>query len=308
MALRRDDFDAPVVDYSFSEAKDVSSLIDQMAKAGGFSATKLAHARDVLSEAINKSNRDGVLNWLSFPACLCATGTRGFFVEAIKRKAYNVIITTCGTLDHDIARTYQAYYHGAFELDDVELGEQGLNRLGNVIVPNECYGDILEQSVLPWLEEIEKERRAMNPENPWRGFGSVELCWAFGDRISDESSLLHWAAKHRIPIIIPGLSDGSIGAQLFMHRQRSPDFMIDFLADEQILSDLTWTCEESHALMVGGGISKHHVIWWNQYRGGLDSAVGITTASEHDGSLSGARLREAISWGKNPSRSPPSYR
>ena len=244
MALRRDDFDAPVVDYSFSEAKDVSSLIDQMAKAGGFSATKLAHARDVLSEAINKSNRDGVLNWLSFPACLCATGTRGFFVEAIKRKAYNVIITTCGTLDHDIARTYQAYYHGAFELDDVELGEQGLNRLGNVIVPNECYGDILEQSVLPWLEEIEKERRAMNPENPWRGFGSVELCWAFGDRISDESSLLHWAAKHRIPIIIPGLSDGSIGAQLFMHRQRSPDFMIDFLADEQILSDLTWTCEE----------------------------------------------------------------
>ena len=50
--------------------------------------------------------------------------------------------------------------------------------------------------------------------------------------------------------------------------------------------------------MVGGGISKHHVIWWNQYRGGLDSAVYITTAPEHDGSLSGARLREAISWGK----------
>ena len=298
MTINRDDFDAPVVDYSFSEVGDISSLIDQMANAGGFSATKLAHARDVLAEAIEKSNRDGVLNWLSFPACLCATGTRGFFVEAVKRQAYNVIITTCGTLDHDIARTYQAYFHGAFELDDVELGEQGLNRLGNVIVPNECYGDILEKSVLPWLEEIEQERKELNPENPWHGFGSVELCWAFGDRINDESSLLYWAAKHRIPIIIPGLSDGSIGAQLFMHRQRSPDFMIDFLADEQILSDLTWTCEESHALMVGGGISKHHVIWWNQYRGGLDSAVGITTASEHDGSLSGARLREAISWGK----------
>ena len=298
MSIERDDFDAPVVDYSFSEIDGVSSLIDQMASAGGFSATKLAHARDVLAEAMLKSNQEGVLNWLSFPACLCATGTRGFFVEAIKRKAYNVVITTCGTLDHDIARAYQAYYHGAFELDDVELGEQGLNRLGNVIVPNECYGEILEQSVLPWLEEIEKERRGINPENPWHGFGSVELCWAFGDRIQDENSLLYWAAKHRIPIVIPGLSDGSIGAQLFMHRQRSPDFMIDFLADEQILSDLTWTCEESHALMVGGGISKHHVIWWNQYRGGLDSAVGITTASEHDGSLSGARLREAISWGK----------
>ena len=50
--------------------------------------------------------------------------------------------------------------------------------------------------------------------------------------------------------------------------------------------------------MIGGGISKHHVIWWNQYRNGLDKAVYITTAVEYDGSLSGARLREAISWGK----------
>ena len=30
----------------------------------------------------------------------------------------------------------------------------------------------------------------------------------------------------------------------------------------------------------------------------MDSAVSITTAPEYDGSLSGARLKEAISWGK----------
>jgi len=51
-------------------------------------------------------------------------------------------------------------------------------------------------------------------------------------------------------------------------------------------------------LIIGGGISKHHLIWWNQYRGGLDSAVYITTSPEYDGSLSGARMREGISWGK----------
>ena len=284
----RDDFSAPVEDYNFSKIDDVHSLINQMSRAGGFTATKLAHARDILKMSIEKTDEKGVLNWLSFPACLCATGTRGFFLEAIKRKSFNVIITTCGTLDHDIARTYQDYFHGDFSLDDIALGEEGLNRLGNVIVPNECYGDILEKRVLPWLEEIETERKEKFPDNPWLGFGSVELCWAMGDRIQDETSLLYWVAKHRIPMVIPGLSDGSIGAQLFMHRQKNPNFMVD----------LTWTAEESHALMVGGGISKHHVIWWNQYRDGLDSAVGITTAPEHDGSLSGARLKEAISWGK----------
>ena len=30
----------------------------------------------------------------------------------------------------------------------------------------------------------------------------------------------------------------------------------------------------------------------------MDYAVYLTTAEEYDGSLSGARLREAISWGK----------
>ena len=209
----KDDFTTPVEDYDFSTVEDVSSLIDQMGRAGGFTATKLAHARDVLSDAMAKSGQEGVLNWLSFPACLCATGTRGFFLEALKRKAFNVIITTCGTLDHDIARTYQDYFHGDFNLDDVALGEQGLNRLGNVIVPNECYGEIIEAVVLPWLEDIEAERTAEQSGNPWLGFGSVELCWAMGDRIEDEGSLLHWAAKHRIPIVIPGLSDGSIGSQ-----------------------------------------------------------------------------------------------
>ena len=56
-------------------------------------------------------------------------------------------------------------------------------------------------------------------------------------------------------------------------------------------------CRGKSRVDVGGGISKHHVIWWNQFReeAGMDSAVSITTAPEFDGSLSGARLREAVS-------------
>ena len=291
------DFEEPVLDYNFNKIQNTSDLIDQMSVAGGFTATKLAKARDMLSMMFEEAGSEGVVNWVSFPAALCATGTRGFFLELIKRRLVDVIVTTCGTLDHDLARTYRHYFHGDFELDDIALGQQGLNRLGNVIIPNECYGEILEAKVLPWLSEIEEERR-ISGDSTWNGFGTVELCWALGDRIEDEGSLLYWAAKHRIPIVIPGITDGSIGAQLFMYRQKSPSFMIDVLADEEICSDLSWTSQKANALMVGGGISKHHVIWWNQYRGGLDSAIGISTAPEYDGSLSGARLREAISWGK----------
>lgn len=306
MAIDPKDFDKPVEDYSFDSITTTRSLIDQMSNAGGFTATKLAYARDILNDM--KLQIDGleadqskILNWLSFPACLFATGTRGFFVEAIKKQMFNVVSTTCGMLDHDIARSYDNYYHGSFELDDIELGKVELMRLGNVIVPNSSYGEIIEKMVMPALEEIRNDRMASSGKTGadlWLGFGSCHLIWELGDRIGKEGSMIYWLAKHRIPCVIPGITDGSIGAQLFMFRQKYRDFHLDTLADEQVLSDLTWGVEHSNALMIGGGISKHHVIWWNQYRGGLDSAVYITTAPEHDGSLSGARLKEAISWGK----------
>jgi len=64
------------------------------------------------------------------------------------------------------------------------------------------------------------------------------------------------------------------------------------------LAEIVFTSKKTGALIIGGGISKHHTIWWNQFKEGLDYAVYVTTASEYDGSLSGARPREAISWGK----------
>ena len=73
---------------------------------------------------------------------------------------------------------------------------------------------------------------------------------------------------------------------------------LDLLKDEQALSDIVYSAKKSGALMLGGGISKHHTLWWNQFRDGLDYAVYITSANELDGSLSGAQIREAISWGK----------
>nr|ADD92911.1 hypothetical protein [uncultured archaeon MedDCM-OCT-S02-C115] len=83
MAIDPESFDKPVKDYDFASLSDSKSLIDQMGDAGGFTATKLADARDILKDMrteIDAVDADSskVTNWLSFPACLCATGTRGF--------------------------------------------------------------------------------------------------------------------------------------------------------------------------------------------------------------------------------------
>jgi deoxyhypusine synthase len=97
---------------------------------------------------------------------------------------------------------------------------------------------------------------------------------------------------------VPGPTDGSVGAQVWMVYQQHRDLRLNLLEDEQELFDFVFSAERLGALMIGGGISKHHVIWWSQFRDGLDTVVYITTAPEYDGSLSGARVKEAVSWGK----------
>ena len=99
---------------------------------------------------------------------------------------------------------------------------------------------------------------------------------------------------------MPGIADGAVGYQTWLFSQ-DHDFRLNLLKDSGELNNIVYDAKKTGALIVGGGISKHHVIWWNQFRDGLDYVVYVSTADEWDGSLSGARPREAVSWGKiNP--------
>jgi len=275
-----------VKDYQLYHGMTVAELLEQMKGAWGFTAAKITIGVEILKKMIE--DRDCV-KFFSFPACIVATGTRGVLKEMVKRRLVDVVITTCGTLDHDLARSWRKYYRGYFNMDDCELHRKGVNRLGNVLVPNESYGLIIEKKMQEMLTVLWEEGV--------REISSRELCWEMGRRICGEDSILYWAAENEIPVYVPGLTDGAVGYQLWLFSQ-DHEFRINVLKDEQELSDLIFESDKTGALIVGGGISKHHVIWWNQFKGGLDYAVYITTAVEWDGSLSGARLREAVSWGK----------
>ncbi|NYT12397.1 MAG: deoxyhypusine synthase [Methanomassiliicoccales archaeon] len=276
----------PVEDIKIINGMSVDALVREMGRSGGFTGRKVAEAVDILE---NMFKRDNCVVFLSFPACIMATGTRGVIVEMIKRSLVDVIITTCGTLDHDLARVWRDYYHGDFFMDDAELRHQEVNRLGNVLVPDDSYGIVLEERLVPLFREILEGRDSISTR---------ELIEEVGKRIGDEGSLLHWCARKGVRVYVPGITDGSFGSQLWMYWQTHRNLKLDLFRDEQELSDIAFEADETGALIIGGGISKHHVIWWNQFRGGLDYAVYLTTAPEYDGSLSGARVREAVSWGK----------
>ncbi|MDH7476832.1 MAG: deoxyhypusine synthase [Candidatus Bathyarchaeota archaeon] len=275
-----------IEDYNLFKGISVNDLILQMEKAWGFTAGKLAVGVNILERMIKDSE---YVKFLSFTGNLVATGTRGALRELVKRKLVDIIITTCGTLDHDIARCWKNYYKGSFLMDDAELRRKKINRLGNVLVPNESYGIIIEKKMQELLQNLWNEGI--------KELSTSQLCREIGKRICNESSILYWAAKNNIPVYVPGITDGAVGYQLWLFSQ-DHNFKINLLKDSGELSDAIFAAKKTGALIVGGGISKHHTLWWNQFREGLDYAVYVSTADEWDGSLSGARPREAVSWGK----------
>ncbi|MGI6472249.1 MAG: deoxyhypusine synthase [Candidatus Methanomethylophilaceae archaeon] len=276
----------PVEDIKVKKGMTVNDLLITMKDAGGFTARKLAEATDIAETMISEK---GCLRVLSFPACIMATGTRGVIVDMVRNGMVDLIITTCGTLDHDISRTYASYYKGDFMMDDADLRAHEVSRLGNILVPDSCYGIVLEDNLLPMFDEIFAESKDMTTH---------KIIDEVGKRMVHEDSLLHQCHLKNVPIVVPGITDGSFGSQLWTYYQMHRELRIDLFGDEQMLAEMTMEAEKMGAIIIGGGISKHHVIWWSQFREGLDYCVYLTTAQEFDGSLSGAPIREAVSWGK----------
>ena len=275
-----------VKDISIKKESNIEEIFEQMSKSGGFEARNLAEGLDILTTMISDKK---CLKFLSFIAAIISTGLRGVIKDMIKNKWFDVVITTCGSLDHDIARYFSNYKEGDFALDDKQLADQHIHRLGNVLVPMQSYGPIIEEKMQAFLEE---EYKTGNKE-----MSTADITKIIG-RHMGENSFLYWAYKNEIPVIVPGIMDGAVGSQIWLFTQKHRDFKLNLVADADLLSGFIFKAKKSGALMIGGGVPKHHTLWWNQYRDGLDYAVYVTTAQEFDGSSSGALVDEAISWGK----------
>jgi deoxyhypusine synthase len=283
---RKSYFSKEIVDYSIN-SQDVNSIFNAMKESGGFESRNLYEGAEILREMINDRN---CTKFLSFVGAIISTGVRGIIRDMLKKKMFDCVITTCGALDHDIARSYVAYYSGDFRMDDYSLVKAKIHRLGNVLVPMENYGPLIEEKVQECLAQVLSDDTS-------KQFGTYEIAKYLGKSLN-ESSFLYWAHKNNIPVIVPGIVDGAVGSQLWLFQQQHKEFKLDILSDETKLSNLIYDSKRTGGFMIGGGISKHHTLWWNQFRGGLDYAAYMTTASEWDGSLSGAPVREAVSWGK----------
>ncbi len=276
----------PVKDLTIKGNTSIVKIFEEMSQSGGFESRNLADGLNILTSMISDKK---CLRFLSFIGAIISTGLRGIIKDMIRNQWFDVVITTCGALDHDIARYYSNYKEGSFALNDKELANQDIHRLGNVLVPLKSYGPLIENKIQTFLEKAYKEGK--------REMSTADITKMIGNHMG-ENSFLYWAFKNEVPVIVPGIMDGAVGSQIWLFTQKHRDFKLNLPADADLLSGLIFKAKKSGAFMIGGGIPKHHTLWWNQYREGLDYALYVTTAQEFDGSSSGALVNEAISWGK----------
>ncbi|MFA6268389.1 MAG: deoxyhypusine synthase [archaeon] len=260
----------------------VTDLVNGM-DTFGLQASNLSKALKILKNM----KKDKSTVFLTFTSNMVSSGMREIFAQMAREKLVDVIITTVGSVEEDFIKSEKSFLLGSFDLDDKELNDKGINRIGNILVPNDRY-EWFEKKIQPILKEMYLEKKIWAP---------VDITKRLGEKLNDKNSFLYWCAKNNIPVFCQAMLDGAFGLQIYFFKQDHKDFVIDDTAEEK-LSRIVLDAEKTGAIVLGGGVAKHHTIGVNLLRGGLDYAIYINSTDPFDGSLSGARTNEAISWNK----------
>jgi deoxyhypusine synthase len=273
--------------FTINEKTTVSELVNYF-DTMGFQATNLAQASNILK----KMKKNNATIFLSFTSNMVSSGLREIFAQLVKEKMVDAIITSVGSIEEDLMKTKKPFLLGDFNTSDIDLHKEGTNRIGNIFVPNNRYVEF-EKMIQPFFKKMFEKQKKQN-----KMLSPSELIFELGKTVSDKNSILYWATKNNIPIFCPGITDGAMGLQLYFFKQDNKEFGIDVTADFDKATQMVLTAEKTAGIILGGGIAKHQLIGLNILRDGLDYAVYVTTATEGDGSLSGAKPREAKSWSK----------
>lgn len=326
------EIDAQVIDpttvhgYNFSDGLNYEKLFSSF-KTTGFQATNFALAVEEINKMIECKLRPIDLNapgitqsakefptiqdslsaqnsyyslcqrsnctiFLGHTSNMISCGVRESILFLVKNKMIDCIVTTCGGIEEDFMKCMAPAYMGKFEWDGLELRKKGLNRIGNMVVPNDNYR-LFETWLLEILDAMLEEQNETNIN--WT---PSKLINRMGKEINNEESVYYWAYKNNIPVFCPAITDGGIGDTLFYYSFKNPGLKLDIVEDIQRMDLLTLFAVNTGAIILGGGTSKHHILNANCMRNGTNFSVFVNTGQEFDGSDSGAKPDEAISWAK----------
>ncbi|KAJ8673078.1 hypothetical protein QAD02_004339 [Eretmocerus hayati] len=302
---------APTVKgYDFNQGINYSEIFESY-KFSGFQATnfglaaeeilRMIEARKIPLEKDQEDNleedefikrRQGCTIFLGYTSNMASSGVRETIRYLAEHRMIDCIVTTAGGVEEDFIKCLAPTYVGDFHLDGKILRDKGINRIGNLLVPNNNYC-LFEDWVTPILDKMLDEQK--QDGILWT---PSKVIARLGEEINNKDSIYYWCAKNKIPVFSPALTDGSLGDMMYFHSFKNPGLVIDIVSDLRRINTIAMKAVRSGMIIIGGGVVKHHICNANLMRNGADFGVFLNTAQEFDGSDSGARPDEAVSWGK----------
>lgn len=276
--------------YDFADGFDLEKFLSSYSTTG-MQATNLGKAIEI----IKQMRKDNATIFLAYNSNMVSSGLREVIAYLVRNKLVHVLVTTAGGVEEDIIKTIKPFLIGDFKAPGKELRVKGINRIGNVFVPNDRYIEF-EKLMHKFLARLHEEQKRTGHVHT-----ASEFVHELGKEVNDENSIYYWATRNCIPTFCPALTDGSIGDMIYFFKQndkKNADFRVEITDDMVRLVNIAINAEKTGVIVLGGGFVKHHVCNANLYRNGADYAVYVSTETEEGGSDSGARPDEAVSWGK----------
>jgi deoxyhypusine synthase len=295
--------------YDFNDGIDYQRLFEAY-KTMGFQATNAGRAIDEIKRMLewrmsedeakqanlSAEERDAARCkiFLGYTSNLISSGMRETLRYLAEHKLVDVIVTTAGGIEEDFIKCLAPTYMGDFSIKGAGLRAKGINRIGNLLIPNDNYCKF-EQWMAPILDAMHAEQ-----ESDGVVWTPSRMIARLGKEIDNEESVYYWAQRNNIPVFCPAITDGSIGDMLYFHTFNvDTPLTLDITRDIRAINDQAIrNTHKTGMLILGGGLIKHHICNANLMRNGADFSVFINTGQEYDGSDSGARPDEAVSWGK----------
>lgn len=260
----------------------------------GFQATNLGQAIEI----IKNMRKDNATIFFAFTSNMGTCGVRENIKYIVKNKFVHVLSTTAGAIEEDIIKCFKPFVIGDFRAPGRVLRDDGINRTGNIFIPNDRY-IYFERFMNKFLERIYKLQKEKNEI-----IGIKEFVHELGRELelqkveNKEESFTYWAYKNNLPVFSPALPDGSLGDMIYFFKKNYPDFKIDTSDYIVQATDIGLNCEKMGIIAIGGSVPKHLVANVGLFRDGAEYAVYVNTGLEMEGSNAGAPIDEAVSWGK----------
>lgn len=232
---------------------------------------------------------------LGLAGAMVPAGMRQTIAFLIEHRFIDGLVSTGANLFHDCHETLgYVHWQGNATADDVELYEQGIDRIYDTFAKEEEF------------RETDRYIGAFSRTLETRPYSTAEFLRLLGERLREdakESGILTAAARAGVPIYCPAIADSSLGIAVAAY---GPDgFLFDILRDVKETACIVAHAEDTGVIYIGGGTPKNFiqqtevtasVMGWKS--AGHRYAVQVTADAPHWGGLSGCTFEEAQSWGK----------